>query len=100
MTPSGAVVGGEDPSLEGDVLPGNSALYVGSGATQSTYVFPSATIAAWDAFIQTAEPQAIGQSGSNVMSSPTAVNNAVSHGSWMVSPLFTMMIFLLGWSLV
>jgi carboxypeptidase D len=98
VTLSGAVVGGEDPSLEGDVLPGNSALYLGSGATQSTYVFPSATIAAWDAFIQTAEPQAIGRSGSNVMSSPAAVNNAASRGSWTVSPLL-IIICILGWSL-
>lgn len=93
VTISGAVDGGEDPILEGDVLPGNSDLYVGSGATQSTYVFPSATIAAWDVFIQTAAPHAIGQSVTT-----SNVDNAGSRGSWTVSPLL-ITIFILGWAL-
>ncbi|PFH51848.1 hypothetical protein AMATHDRAFT_58385 [Amanita thiersii Skay4041] len=50
------VIGGEDAKLASGVLSGNDAVYVGSGATQSTYVFPSATRAAWDSFIQTARP--------------------------------------------
>ncbi|OSX59957.1 hypothetical protein POSPLADRAFT_1048408 [Postia placenta MAD-698-R-SB12] len=49
-----SVVGGEVSSLAQDVLPGQSGIYVGSGATQSTYTFPSATIAAWESYITTA----------------------------------------------
>ena len=51
VTSSGSVVGGENPSLAADYLRGTGALFVGSGARQSTYVFPSATIAAWNSFI-------------------------------------------------
>ncbi|KAF9525356.1 Alpha/Beta hydrolase protein [Crepidotus variabilis] len=40
------VVGGEDPKLKG-VIRGADPIYYGSGATQSTYVFPAATRAAW-----------------------------------------------------
>ncbi|EPQ51722.1 alpha/beta-hydrolase [Gloeophyllum trabeum ATCC 11539] len=50
------VVGGEVASLAGDYYPGGSEIYYGSGTTQSTYVAPSATIAAWESFIQTADP--------------------------------------------
>lgn len=49
-----SVVGGEVSSLAQDVLPGQSGIYVGSGVTQSTYTFPSATIAAWESYITTA----------------------------------------------
>ena len=47
----GTVVGGEDPRfLESDILPGGPEAYTGPGVTQGTYVFPTATRAAWDAF--------------------------------------------------
>ncbi|PSR71345.1 hypothetical protein PHLCEN_2v12774 [Hermanssonia centrifuga] len=49
-----SIVGGESPSLAADVFPGQSGIYMGQGATQSTYTFPSATIAAWESFIATA----------------------------------------------
>lgn len=49
-----SVVGGEVTSLEADVLPGQTGIYMGTGTTQSTYTFPSATIAAWDKFIESA----------------------------------------------
>ncbi|KAF9525357.1 Alpha/Beta hydrolase protein [Crepidotus variabilis] len=42
-----AVVGGEDPKLRG-IIRGADPIYYGSGATQSSYVFPVATRAAWD----------------------------------------------------
>ncbi|KAH9479549.1 Carboxypeptidase Y-like protein [Psilocybe cubensis] len=45
------VVGGEVQSLAG-VLQGGDNIYYGNGATQSTYVFPAATRAAWKTFIQ------------------------------------------------
>ncbi|KAK0467098.1 Alpha/Beta hydrolase protein [Desarmillaria tabescens] len=48
------VVGGEDSALAVDVLPGGDEIYYGAGTTQSTYIFPSATRSAWEAFIQTA----------------------------------------------
>ncbi|KZT67351.1 alpha/beta-hydrolase [Daedalea quercina L-15889] len=48
------VVGGEVSSLAVGVLPGQTGIFIGSGATQSTYTFPSATIAAWESYIVTA----------------------------------------------
>lgn len=45
-----SVVGGENATLAGTVLPGQLGIFVGSGTTQSTYTYPSATIAAWDSF--------------------------------------------------
>src|SRR5262249_7111161 len=45
-----SVVGGEDPALAADIIEGRPEIYYGAGATQSTYVFPSATRAAWKAF--------------------------------------------------
>ncbi|TFK46525.1 alpha/beta-hydrolase [Heliocybe sulcata] len=53
---SGNVIGEEVSSLAGDYIAGGSAIYYGSGTTQSTYYAPSATIAAWEKFIQTADP--------------------------------------------
>ncbi|KAH9946531.1 alpha/beta-hydrolase [Amylocystis lapponica] len=53
VTDSG-VIGGEDPALAQDILLGQEGIYVGSGTTQSTYTYPSATIAAWESFIATA----------------------------------------------
>jgi len=52
-SPSGviSVVGGQDPTLAADVLPGQDEIYYGPGVTLSTHVFPSATIAAWKSFM-------------------------------------------------
>ncbi|KAG6821213.1 hypothetical protein H0H93_004034 [Arthromyces matolae] len=47
------VVGGVNATLAQDVLPGGIEIYYGPGAKVSTYVFPSATRAAWQSFIQT-----------------------------------------------
>jgi carboxypeptidase D len=46
-----AVNGGEDPTLSGDILPGQDEIYYGPGVTQSTYVFPQPTIAAWRSIV-------------------------------------------------
>ncbi|KAF7795039.1 hypothetical protein EIP86_006183 [Pleurotus ostreatoroseus] len=46
-----SVVGGENATLAAEVLPGQLEIFVGSGTTQSTYTFPSATVAAWDTFL-------------------------------------------------
>ena len=54
------VIGGEDAALAASVLPGQSDIYVGSGMTQSSYMYPSATIDAWESFIATATATGIG----------------------------------------
>ncbi|OBZ74243.1 Serine carboxypeptidase-like 21 [Grifola frondosa] len=64
-----SVEGGENSTLAEDVLPGQLGIYIGSGTTQSTYTFPSATIAAWQSFIAT----------------PTAPPNATSAGQATVT---------------
>jgi hypothetical protein len=50
-----AVIGGEDPLLEG-VIRGQDEIYYGFGATQSTYVFPKATREAWKTFNTAYQP--------------------------------------------
>ncbi|RDB23681.1 hypothetical protein Hypma_009154 [Hypsizygus marmoreus] len=47
------VVGGQNATLAEDILPGSDEIYYGPGAKVSTYVFPSATRAAWRSFIRT-----------------------------------------------
>ena len=47
------VIGGENATLANTVLPGQLGIYVGSGTTQSTYTFPSDTIAVWNSFFAT-----------------------------------------------
>ncbi|CAL1714177.1 unnamed protein product [Somion occarium] len=59
ITASGTtnVVGGETPTLfANNILRGQDGIYVGSIVTQSTFTYPSATIAAWDRFTSTAFP--------------------------------------------
>lgn len=53
-----SVVGGEQKDLSG-IIPGPDPIYYGNGGggkTQSTYLFPTATRAAWKTFIATAQP--------------------------------------------
>ncbi|KIM53415.1 hypothetical protein SCLCIDRAFT_31895 [Scleroderma citrinum Foug A] len=58
------VIGGEDPSLGGEVMTGQAGIYYGSATTVSTYFFPSATVAAWDAYVASATSQS--SSGSSM----------------------------------
>jgi carboxypeptidase D len=58
------VVGGEASSLQNGILPGTSGIIYGSGSELSTAFYPSATVAAWDAFIATAAPGSAQSSGS------------------------------------
>ncbi|KAF8192021.1 Alpha/Beta hydrolase protein [Mycena galopus ATCC 62051] len=54
---TGKVSGGEDPKLAEDVLPGGTVIFFGDGSdgkTTASTAWPSATVAAWDAFIATA----------------------------------------------
>lgn len=69
------VVGGAVSSLAVGVLPGQSGIFIGSGATQSTYTFPSATIAAWDSYIVTATAtEAVGSASAPIVRArPTPV---------------------------
>lgn len=55
------------------VLRGQSEIFRGSGATQSTVVFPSATISAWDHFFATAGPNPTGLSGQSSAAARVAV---------------------------
>ncbi|KAI0333871.1 alpha/beta-hydrolase [Cubamyces sp. BRFM 1775] len=59
-----SVVGGESSSLAGDAIPGQLGIYVGSYSTQSTYTYPSATIAAWSSYIATATATTASESAS------------------------------------
>ncbi|KAG7094004.1 hypothetical protein E1B28_007634 [Marasmius oreades] len=51
VRPDGTVVGGQDPKLSNDILPGSPEVYFGKSVTQGTYVFPTATRNAWNAFM-------------------------------------------------
>ncbi|CAL1714161.1 unnamed protein product [Somion occarium] len=49
------VIGGEDSNFYvNNIIHGQDEIYVGSAVTQSTFTYPSATIAAWEEFIATA----------------------------------------------
>lgn len=49
------VIGGEETDLfVHNILDGQEGIFVGSVVTQSTVNYPSATVAAWNAFIATA----------------------------------------------
>ncbi|KAF7368752.1 Carboxypeptidase [Mycena venus] len=76
---AGSVSGGEDPKLKVDVLPGNSAIYhwaSKAGGDIASVVAPSATRAAWDAFIATATA-VLPASGPQSTGSATQNNAAV-----------------------
>jgi hypothetical protein len=49
-------IGGEDPKYNVSNIPAGPEIYLGSASTQSTYIAPSATIAAWDSFYATVVP--------------------------------------------
>lgn len=77
------VVGGESSALAVDAIPGQLGIFVGSGTTQSTYTFPSATIAAWNSYIATATvipPGGLAASGSGSATGPKATGNGVARG--------------------
>ncbi len=57
-TDNNSVVGGENSTLADTILLAPPEIYVGSGTTQSMYVYPSETIAAWNSFFATARGSA------------------------------------------
>lgn len=99
-----SVVGGENATLAQTVLTGQAAIYAGSGTTQSTYIYPSATVAAWDSFIATAAPTAssfslIPAPGSGSSGSAGATQTQASgashvhvHWLWLGVPLLAVML--------
>ncbi|KAJ7202096.1 alpha/beta-hydrolase [Mycena pura] len=80
------VNGGEDPELARDVLPGNPFIYIGDGSsgTTASTAWPSATVAAWNAFIATATAT---QPGSNPTQPGGSAKNAATglclRGFWV-----------------
>lgn len=48
------VVGGEVSSLGNEIMTGQAAIYYGQATTASSYVFPSATIEAWESYMSSA----------------------------------------------
>ncbi|KAJ7606535.1 Alpha/Beta hydrolase protein, partial [Mycena rosella] len=76
----GSVVGGEDPTLKQDIIPGNTVIYYGngdSGKTTLSTVVPSATLAAWNAFLGTATATAPAGGPKSTGSSTGAPSSAV-----------------------
>ena len=71
-----SILGGETTTIFANgVLPGQDGIFVGTGTTQSTYTYPSATIAAWESFAATAiptTPSTGGIAGSNGNSQESA----------------------------
>ena len=53
LLPNSTTVGGEDPELAGDILPGTDVVFYGSGTTASSSIAPSASVAAWASFLAT-----------------------------------------------
>lgn len=79
-----SVIGGENSTLAEDILPGKPPIFYGSGTTMSTYTFPSATIAAWNAFIQTETATATATAG------PQSSSNRLDRS--MVYPLIIVIV--------
>ncbi|KAJ6602725.1 alpha/beta-hydrolase [Mycena vulgaris] len=81
---SGTVVGGEDPALAVDVMPGSNVIYYGDGDSATTSlstVVPSATLASWKQFIATATATAPVPSSSSGNATATAPVSSSSSGN-------------------
>lgn len=82
------VIGGVNSTLAEDVLPGGDEVFYGSGATQSTYVAPSATRAAWRSFIRTATATASPTAGVNAAMNSNAEHRALPSGWFTIIILY------------
>jgi len=77
-----SVVGGESTTLYANgILPGQDGIFVGSSQTQSTFTYPSATIAAWSSFAATAIPTTpitdqSGSAGGGVQQQPSSTSGS------------------------
>ena len=56
VLPNSMVVGGEDPKLTGDIIPGTFVIFYGSSMTASSTVAPSTSLATWASFLAMATP--------------------------------------------
>ncbi|KAJ7263016.1 alpha/beta-hydrolase [Mycena rebaudengoi] len=95
---SGTVVGGEDPKLALDVMPGNTVIYYGNGRSATTTlstVVPSATLAAWNKFIETAT--ATQPAGGTGTGSP---GGSPDTGGTLGLRPYSMMSWIVGWVLL
>lgn len=84
-----SVVGGEDPALAGEVLKDAPEIYMGSFVTTSTYLFPTATVSQWDAYL--AEVTGI-VSSDNIPTSGAETNGRM--GGWALAG-----VMFIGWTL-
>ena len=74
------VVSGEVLALGGDVLPGNTVIFYGSGTTASSTAVPGPTLASWNSFIATATATAT--------TTPRKPNGAIWHRNhWKVASI-------------
>ncbi|KAJ7159990.1 alpha/beta-hydrolase [Mycena crocata] len=76
---AGAVVGGEEPALAEDVMPGNTVIFYGNGdagKTTASTVAPSATLAMWEKIIATATATMPGGSSGSGNGSDTKPNGS------------------------
>lgn len=91
---STSVVGGENPSLQQSVIPGQSGIAFGSATTQGQTAWPAATVAAFDSYINLASITGT----SDLKSSATATAGAKSAAASDFAPsktLLTLASFLL-----
>ncbi|KAI0675833.1 alpha/beta-hydrolase [Trametes maxima] len=93
-----SVIGGESSSLAVDAIPGQLGIYVGSGTTQSTFTYPSATIAAWNSYIVTATATAI---SNKVATSASPSGTGAAHTNSAVATIgLCRFVVTLSWGLV
>ncbi|KAH0834739.1 Alpha/Beta hydrolase protein [Lanmaoa asiatica] len=76
------VIGGEVSSLGGEIMTGEAAIYYGQATTESSYLFPSATVEAWDAYIATATATS---RASSIISTGSVTSNIFCLGSALVA---------------
>jgi carboxypeptidase D len=74
-----AAIGGEESKYNTSNIPAGPEIYLGSASTQSTYIAPSATIAAWESFYATVAPI---QTGTELNNGSNGSKHVV--GNWNV----------------
>lgn len=93
-----SVVGGESTTLfANDILPGQDGIFVGSGTTQSTYTYPSATIAAWQSFTGTAIPTTPTTTGGANGNSQSSAASGIARWIGLETVLAVLSVLVLNW---
>ncbi|KAH7910092.1 alpha beta-hydrolase [Hygrophoropsis aurantiaca] len=85
------VIGGENSTLAELIMPGQEAIYYGAGTTESTYYFPTATIAAWEKFIATATAEPITRTPKTLASSAASPRAVLMGDRALVMSVFVVM---------